>query len=211
MIRFVAGLLVLGFAAGAAAAPARKHKAPRRPAAARSARPSAPKQAASVPGVAYPLTPPVVHSYWIGTYVDPADPDVRHQAHVVDRLERASQWDLSATGREIVRLGPGVQIPGEPMRDAASAAAEAKLVRLQNEHKAYSERLGAESAEMTNRLKEMTAKLEALQNESVKLEAANAEIKRLRARQKVLLQELERATEKKGQAIPAKFVEKEER
>lgn len=50
-----------------------------------------------VPSLAAPVgvrIPEVVRSYAVGAYIDPDDPSVRHEAHVVQRVESPARWDL---------------------------------------------------------------------------------------------------------------------
>lgn len=45
-------------------------------------------------------------SYPVGRYVDPADPGVMHEAHVVYRKEAGATWNLSPNAPTVVPLGP---------------------------------------------------------------------------------------------------------
>lgn len=42
----------------------------------------------------------VVRSYTLGAYVDPDDPTLRHEAHMVHRIEAAAHWDLRPMAEE---------------------------------------------------------------------------------------------------------------
>lgn len=45
-------------------------------------------------------------SYPVGRYVDPTDPNVMHEAHVVYRKEAGSTWNLNPNAPTVVPLGP---------------------------------------------------------------------------------------------------------
>ena len=45
-------------------------------------------------------------SYPVGRYVDPKDPDVMHEAHVVYRKEAGASWNLNPNAPTVVPLGP---------------------------------------------------------------------------------------------------------
>lgn len=45
-------------------------------------------------------------SYPVGRYVDPIDPNVMHEAHVVYRKEAGSSWNLNPNAPTVVPLGP---------------------------------------------------------------------------------------------------------
>jgi hypothetical protein len=45
-------------------------------------------------------------SYPVGRYVDPKDPDVMHEAHVVYRKEAGAAWNLNPNAPTVVPLGP---------------------------------------------------------------------------------------------------------
>ena len=36
----------------------------------------------------------VIKKYYVGAYVDPAHPNVRHDPHIVERIEQSSRWNL---------------------------------------------------------------------------------------------------------------------
>ena len=45
-------------------------------------------------------------SYPVGRYVDPKDPDLMHEAHVVYRKEAGASWNLNPNAPTVVPLGP---------------------------------------------------------------------------------------------------------
>ncbi len=45
-------------------------------------------------------------SYPVGRYVDPSDPSVMHEAHVVYRKEAGASWNLNPNAPTVVPLGP---------------------------------------------------------------------------------------------------------
>jgi uncharacterized protein YhaN len=36
----------------------------------------------------------VVNKYYVGSYIDPSHPDVRHDPHMIERIEQKSRWNL---------------------------------------------------------------------------------------------------------------------
>jgi len=45
-------------------------------------------------------------SYPVGRYLDPTDPNVMHEAHVVYRKEAGASWNLNPNAPTVVPLGP---------------------------------------------------------------------------------------------------------
>ncbi len=45
-------------------------------------------------------------SYPVGRYVDPRDPNVLHEAHVIYRKEAGASWNLQPNAPTVVPLGP---------------------------------------------------------------------------------------------------------
>lgn len=62
-------------------------------------------------------------SYPIGRYVDPADPNVMHEAHVVYRKEAGASWNLNPNAPTVVPLGP-VMAVADPAKAPAPLPAE---------------------------------------------------------------------------------------
>lgn len=83
-----------------------------------------PPKTAAVPAPPAPTTAPVsgtdldlanvekirvsetLKSYPVGRYVDPQDPNVMHEAHVVYRKEAGASWNLNPNAPTVVPLGP---------------------------------------------------------------------------------------------------------
>ncbi|MCB1104591.1 MAG: hypothetical protein H7A44_08500 [Opitutaceae bacterium] len=62
--------------------------------------------------------PAVIRRYTLGAYVDPHDPDIRHAAHVIHRLESPAPWNLDDTAAEttetlITRTATPLPVPAE--------------------------------------------------------------------------------------------------
>lgn len=55
-------------------------------------------------------------SYPVGRYVDPADTNVMHEAHVVYRKEAGASWNLNPNAPTVVPLGPVLAVadPAKP-------------------------------------------------------------------------------------------------
>ncbi len=63
------------------------------------------------PPAAQVRTREVVKAYTIGAYVDPDDPTLRHEAHTVQRIEAAANWDLRPVAE--VKSTPSVMVQTE--------------------------------------------------------------------------------------------------
>ncbi|MGH8017557.1 MAG: hypothetical protein ACREIA_04595 [Opitutaceae bacterium] len=62
-------------------------------------------------------------SYPVGRYVDPADPSVMHEAHVVYRKEAGASWNLNPNAPTVVPLGPVLAV-ADPARSPNPLPAE---------------------------------------------------------------------------------------
>jgi len=62
-------------------------------------------------------------SYPVGRYVDPQDPNVMHEAHVVYRKEAGSSWNLNPNAPTVVPLGPVLAV-ADPAKTPAPLPAE---------------------------------------------------------------------------------------
>jgi hypothetical protein len=62
-------------------------------------------------------------AYPVGRYVDPQDPDLMHEAHVVYRREAGASWNLNPNAPTVVPLGPVLAV-AEPARTPAPLPAE---------------------------------------------------------------------------------------
>jgi hypothetical protein len=62
-------------------------------------------------------------AYPVGRYVDPQDPDLMHEAHVVYRREAGASWNLNPNAPTVVPLGPVLAV-ADPAKTPASLPAE---------------------------------------------------------------------------------------
>ena len=62
-------------------------------------------------------------SYPVGRYIDPQDPSVMHEAHVVYRKEAGSSWNLHPNAPTVVPLGPVLAV-ADPARTPTPLPAE---------------------------------------------------------------------------------------
>jgi hypothetical protein len=62
-------------------------------------------------------------SYPIGRYVDPNDPNVMHEAHVVYRKEAGTSWNLNPNAPTVVPLGPVLAV-ADPAKTPSPLPAE---------------------------------------------------------------------------------------
>ena len=101
-------------------------------------------------------------SYPIGRYVDPKDPDVMHEAHVVYRKEAGADWNLNPNAPTVVPLGPVLAV-ADPARtpNPLPAELEQKMAE-QNQLVAtlieQNEALSAQLTKLTKDMAEMRAK-----------------------------------------------------
>ena len=62
-------------------------------------------------------------SYPVGRYVDAADPNVMHEAHVVYRKEDGASWNLNPNAPTVVPLGPVLAV-ADPAKTPSPLPAE---------------------------------------------------------------------------------------
>lgn len=62
-------------------------------------------------------------AYPVGRYVDPADPDLMHEAHVVYRREAGANWNLNPNAPTVVPLGPVLAV-ADPAKTSGPLPAE---------------------------------------------------------------------------------------
>lgn len=96
-----------------------------------------PPRAASAPRVAAPVSgtdldphnlekvrlSETLKSYPVGRFVDPQDPNVMHEAHVVYRKEAGAGWNLNPNAPTVVPLGPVLAV-ADPARTPNPLPAE---------------------------------------------------------------------------------------
>ena len=62
-------------------------------------------------------------SYPVNRYIDPSDPNVMHEAHVVYRKEAGASWNLNPNAPTVVPLGPVLAI-ADPAKTPSPLPAE---------------------------------------------------------------------------------------
>jgi len=62
-------------------------------------------------------------AYPVGRYIDPKDPDLMHEAHVVYRREAGSSWNLNPNAPTVVPLGPVLAV-ADPAKTPGPLPAE---------------------------------------------------------------------------------------
>ena len=62
-------------------------------------------------------------SYPVNRYVDPSDPNVMHEAHVVYRKEAGGSWNLNPNAPTVVPLGPVIAV-ADPAKTPGPLPAE---------------------------------------------------------------------------------------
>jgi hypothetical protein len=63
-------------------------------------------------------------AYPVNRYVDPADPNILHESHLVYRKETGANWNLSPHAPTVVPLGPVIAVSHSPDTPAPAAAAD---------------------------------------------------------------------------------------
>jgi len=96
-------------------------------------------------------------SYPVGRYVDPTDPDVMHEAHVVYRKEAGASWNLNPNAPTVVPLGPVLAVANPAKTPSPLPAELEQKIAEQNQLMAsLIEQNEALSAELTRLNEEMT-------------------------------------------------------
>ncbi|MBI2512152.1 MAG: hypothetical protein HYV96_09235 [Opitutae bacterium] len=101
-------------------------------------------------------------SYPTGRYVDPGDPNVMHEAHVVYRKEAGAAWNLNPNAPTVVPLGPTLAV-ADPAKQPNPLPAELEQkIAQQNQLMAslieQNEALSAQLAKLTKDMTDMRAK-----------------------------------------------------
>jgi len=68
-------------------------------------------------------TSETLRAYPVGRYIDPNDPGVMHEAHVIYRKEAGASWNLNPNAPTVVPLGP-VMAVADPARQPDPLPAE---------------------------------------------------------------------------------------
>jgi len=96
-------------------------------------------------------------AYPIGRYVDPHDPNVMHESHVVYRKEAGAGWNLAPNAPTVVPLGPALAVSdGATQPNPLPAELEQKVAEQNQLMAALIEQNEALAAELTKLGKELT-------------------------------------------------------
>lgn len=103
----------------------------------------------------------VIKKYYVGAYVDPVHPNVRHDPHIVERIEQSSRWNLR----------PNVPVVASgPTYKAVSENALKNATQQQYDHEMQQQRLASTQAQtQVDELKRQVDSLKAMlqqQNEN---------------------------------------------
>lgn len=106
-------------------------------------------------------------AYPIGRYIDPSDPNVMHESHVIYRKEADSSWNLLPNAPTVVPLGPVLAV-AEPAKEPNPLPAELEQkIAAQNQLMAslieQNEALASELAKLNKELAELRPKATAAQ------------------------------------------------
>ncbi|MBM3610962.1 MAG: hypothetical protein FJX18_05515 [Alphaproteobacteria bacterium] len=99
----------------------------------------------------------IIKKYYVGAYVDPAHPRVRHDPHIVERIEQSSRWNLR----------PNVPVVASgPTYKAVSSNALKNAMQQQSDHEMQEQRsINSESLAQVSELKKEIAVLKSSLNE----------------------------------------------
>lgn len=99
----------------------------------------------------------VIKKYYVGAYIDPAHPRVRHDPHIIERIEQTSHWNLR----------PNVPVVASgPTYKAVSSNALKDAVQQQYDHEMQQQRsMNNESLNQVNELKKEITALKSSLNE----------------------------------------------
>ena len=101
-------------------------------------------------------------AYPVGRYIDPADPNVLHEAHTIYRREAGATWNLNPNAPTVVPLGPVLAV-ADPARvpNPLPAELEAKIAeqnQLMTALIEQNEALAAELAKLNKEIAELRPK-----------------------------------------------------
>lgn len=119
----------------------------------------------------------VIKKYYVGAYIDPAHPRVRHDPHIVERIEQSSQWNLR----------PNVPVVASgPTYKAVSSNALKNAMQQQHDHEMQEQRsINSESLTQVSELKKEIAILKSSLNEQ-----SNQELKRVEEKIEALCEKI---------------------
>ena len=96
-------------------------------------------------------------AYPIGRYVDPGDPNVMHESHVVYRKEAGASWNLAPNAPTVVPLGPALAVSdGATQPNPLPAELEQKVAEQNQLMAALIEQNEALATELAKLGKELT-------------------------------------------------------
>jgi small-conductance mechanosensitive channel len=128
----------------------------------------------------------VIKRYYAGEYIDPNNPSVRHDGHLIQRVEQAASWNLHPS-EPVVAGGPTyVAAPAGAQRDAISAQLSGALDR----QKGYAQALAEQNEKLQQIIEELR---QAKENEAQAKTANEAELKLTVQTLNKLKQEIQKA------------------
>lgn len=111
-------------------------------------------------------------AYPIGRYVDPKDPNVMHESHVVYRKEIGSSWNLTPNAPTVVPLGPVLAVSDGATQSNPLPAELEKKVAEQNQLMTalieQNEALASELAKLGKELTELRGRTKSVESEGGK-------------------------------------------
>jgi hypothetical protein len=109
-------------------------------------------------------------AYPVGRYVDPNDPSVMHEGHILYRAERTAKWNLHPNLPVEVPLGPTVTVN--------RAAKQSNLLSSELQAELANQRVrGVETAEQNQRLSGMIDNLQGMMRDTQKRLEQSDEVK----------------------------------
>ena len=99
-----------------------------------------------------------IKAYNVGRYVDPNNPLLMHERHVVYRVETTAKWNFHPNGPSTVALGPAVQIVDAARKDGPTTP---EIIAEVNRQKAATQTVIEQGKRMNDALMHISSALDA--------------------------------------------------
>ncbi len=119
--------------------------------------------------------PEIVTEYSAGPYIDPANPNVRHDEHDIQRVDQSANWNLRPQGAGYYAAAPVSQVPDSAETTPLTAQFEQELER----QKAYTAALQEQNNAMLQKLESVNRLLADADRERAQTEALRKQVEEL--------------------------------
>jgi hypothetical protein len=117
----------------------------------------------------------VVKSYPVGRYIDPNDPSVMHESHVIYRDESTAKWNLHPNAPVRVPLGPAVASSNPARQTHLPSSVQSELA---NQHAHNIERAD-QNKQMSGTVDKMQGMMKEVQNRLQQSQDMNGKVEQL--------------------------------